>query len=165
MGIQNPTSPSVGDTGTAAWATEVSQDIQDISGSTMVQFLAYAPGGNVDSPTTGGQQVWFTVGAFLVPAWASKAVMITAINGFYTVGTTTNSSVLQWKLGTGTGSLNRRITSGDSLAERTNATHIDTISGLTSGSQSLTANVTWTSGSNWRLDVNSLVMSTLIFQR
>jgi hypothetical protein len=159
-----PTIPAVGDQATAAWADEVAGDVIDLAGSAN-QSLLYTPGGNTDTPTS-GTATWFTMGNITVPTWATKCIVTYSITGIITLATSINCTAI-FKVGSVSGSLgSKRICDNGTTSGRYSYTVTDLLTGLSTGSQSVTVSATWVAGTanSYRLDTTSHVTAVFRFQ-
>ena len=161
MGTMSPTQPAVGDLATAAWADEVAQDVVSLSGEASA-WLLHTPGGNEDTSSS-TTVTWFTMGNVTVPTWATKAIVILSYVGVSAIATGINcTSVL--KIGSVSGTSKRILD-----AATTNRFHwavVDQLTGLSTGSQSVTVSAAWTAGTAnvYRIDTTSHVSAQFIFK-
>jgi len=162
MGIMTPTQPAVGDLATAAWADEVAQDIVSLAGEAAPAPLLFTPGGNTDTPGA-GTATWVTLGNITVPTWATKCNVIYTCNGIYDTGTTSNVSAVI-KVGSAAGGLSKRIDAPGVANQRFHMPITDRVTGLSTGSQSVTISATFSSGSVVRADATSFFTAQFTFQ-
>lgn len=127
-------------------------------------YIVYVPGGNVDATVSAAWSDWLTLGDVTVPAWATNAIITVAINGFYDITAANNVYALRPKLGTPTGSAAPNVR-GVGTSARTGATVIDTVSGLSSGSQSLRLQAyKLGGGGQFRADGSVVVSAVVVFK-
>jgi hypothetical protein len=155
-----PTSPAVGDQSTAAWATDIALDVIDLA--TTNQVLLFTPGGNTDTPGA-GTATWVTLGNVTVPTWASTCNVVYTCNGIYDTGTTSVVSAVI-KIGSRSGAVSKRILTPDVANQRFHMPIVDRLTGLSTGSQSVTISATFTSGSVVRADTTSFFTALFTFQ-
>lgn len=119
--------------------------------------LVFSPAGNLDTPAA-GTATWMTLGNITVPAWATSADVVYAINGLYEITAAVNVSVVM-KIGTVAGAVSKRIlTPGYVAGTRTNLPIMDTFTGLTGGVKSVTLSAAWVAGTGKdRVDASSYV--------
>jgi hypothetical protein len=154
-----PTIPAVGDQATAAWADEVAGDITSLAGEASPAPLQFTPGSNTD--TVAGTNTWITLGNITVPTWATKCNVLYTFNGPYDTGTTGNVTAVL-KVGSA-GGLTKRILSPGVANQRFMVVIADHITGLTSGSQSVTIQTVQTTGT-YRADSTSFFTAQFTFQ-
>jgi hypothetical protein len=157
-----PTIPAVGDQATAAWADEVAGDIISLAGEASPAPLLFTPGGNTDTPGA-GTATWVTLGNITVPTWATKCNVIYTCNGIYDTGTTSNVSMVI-KVGAVAGGVSKRVTAPGVANQRFQVPIADRLTGLSTGSQSVTISATFTAGSVIRADTTSFFTALFTFQ-
>jgi hypothetical protein len=162
MGIMAPTQPAVGDQATAAWADEVAQDVISLAGGASPPPLLFTPGGNTDTPGA-GTATWVTLGNITVPTWATKCNVTYTMNGIFDTGTTSNVSAVL-KIGSVAGGVSKRIDAPGVANQRFHVPITDRLTGLSTGSQSVTISATFTAGSVIRADVTSFFTALFTFQ-
>ncbi len=160
MGIMVPTQPAVGDLATAAWADEVAQDVIDLAGTE--QVLLFTPGGALDTPAA-GTATWLTVGNVTVPTWATKCIASFTLSGVYCIGATASTTSVI-KIGTVAGAVSKIITHPGVANQRFQLPVFDKLTGVSTGSQSVTISATFSSGSVIRADGTSFFAGTFRFQ-
>jgi hypothetical protein len=157
-----PTIPAVGDQATAAWADEVAGDIISLAGEASPAPLLFTPGGNTDTPAA-GTATWVTLGNITVPTWATKCNVVYTCNGIYDTGTTSNVSTVL-KVGSVAGGVSKRIGAPGVANQRFHVPIADRLTGLSTGSQSVTISATFTAGSVVRADGVSFFTALFTFQ-
>jgi hypothetical protein len=157
-----PTIPAVGDQATAAWADEVAGDIISLAGEAAPAPLLFTPGGNTDTPGA-GTATWVTLGNITVPTWATKCNVVYTCNGIYDTGTTSSVSAVL-KIGSVAGGVSKRIGAPGVANQRFHVPIADRLTGLSTGSQSVTISATFTAGSVIRADATSFFTALFTFQ-
>ena len=155
-----PTSPAVGDQSTAAWATDIALDVIDLA--TTNQVLLFTPGGNTDTPGA-GTATWVTLGNITVPTWATKCNVVYTMNGVFDTGTTSSVTGVM-KIGSVAGAASKRISAPGVANQRFHQPIVDRLTGLSTGSQSVTISATFTAGSVIRADTTSFFTALFTFQ-
>jgi hypothetical protein len=156
-----PVSPSVGDQVAASYGAEVAADIVDLAGGAQA-VLNFTPGGTLSTPTA-GTATWVTLGNVTVPTWATQCIVTWSMYGVISSATEPNVTS-QLKVGTAAGAA-PRVLGHASATGRFSFTHNESITGLATGSKSITIFSTWTSGANvFSVDANSRVSARFMFQ-
>jgi hypothetical protein len=125
-----------------------------------VQDLLYTQsGGNID--TAAGTNTWLTLGNVTVPAWATNVSVDYTLNGIYDTGTTGSVTAVV-KVGTAAGGVSRRILGPGVANQRFHVPVRDRVTGLSSGSQSVTINTTQSAGT-YRFDTTAFATATFTF--
>jgi len=157
----SPAAVAVGTKTTASWGTDVRNSIIDIEGSANVT-LKFTPGGTLSTPTS-GTATWITLGNVTVPTWATQAVVTWSLYGVLSSATEPTVS-MQLKIGT-VGGDTPRIMGNATAVGRSHPTISETITGLSTGSQSVTIFCTYTAGANtFAVDANSRIMARFTFK-
>jgi hypothetical protein len=155
-----PTIPAVGDQATAAWADEVAGDIISLAGEASPAPLSFTPGSNTD--TAAGTNTWITLGNVTVPTWATKCNVVYTFNGIFDRGTTGNVTAVL-KVGSASAALTKRLPGPGVANQRFTVVITDRLTGLTSGSQSVTIQTVQTTGT-YRADGVSFFTALFTFQ-
>lgn len=136
--------------------------VDPASTGSAVQELNFTPGGNLDTPGA-GTATWMTLGNVTVPAWATRAVVNYAINGAMCPSGADPNVSYQFKIGA-VGGADRRLLGCAVTSQRFYQGRSDLLTGLSSGSQSVTIASTWTSGATvFRVDANSTITASFHF--
>jgi hypothetical protein len=129
------------------------------SDTNAVQDLLYTQGGTID--TAAGTTTWLTIGNVTVPAWATTVSVGYTLNGIYDTGTTGSVTAVV-KIGSAAGAVSRRILGPGVANQRFHVPIRDRVTGLASGSQSVTINTTQTAGT-YRFDATAFATATFTF--
>jgi hypothetical protein len=124
-----------------------------------VQDLLFAPGGNTD--TAAGTNTWLTLGNVTVPVWATQCSVGYTLNGIYDTGTAGNVTAVV-KIGSAAGGVSKRILGPGIASQRFYVPVRDRVTGLSTGSQSVTINTTQTTGT-YRADTQAFVTASFTF--
>lgn len=116
-------------------------------------FMTFTPAGNSDTPGA-GTATWVTLGNVTVPTWATQALVDYTCNGIYDTGTTSVASCVI-KIGSAAGQVSKRILTPGVANQRIHMPINDLVTGLSTGSQSVTLSSTFSSGSVVRADTTS----------
>jgi hypothetical protein len=151
------TVPAANSTATSAWADSVANFVNGFAVP-----LLFTPGGNTDTPGA-GTATWVTLGTITVPTWTTNAYVTYTCNGIYDTGSTSVvSSVI--KVGSVAGGVNKRILTPGVSLQRFHMSICDTLTGVSTGSQSVTLSATFSSGSVIRADTTSFFTALFLFQ-
>lgn len=150
------TAPAVGDTGTAAWADSVANWLNQLTAT-----LLFTPGGNTDTPGA-GTATWVTLGNITVPTWSTQCVVTYTCNGIYDTGTTSSVSCVI-KVGSAAGAVSKRILTPGVSLQRFHMPITDLVTGLSTGSQSVTLSATFSAGTVIRADTQTFFTAQFIF--
>lgn len=149
--------PAVGDTGTAAWADSVANF------ANAIQSLTFIPGGNLDTPAA-GTATWMTLGNVTVPTWANTAVVIWSLASYSTGSTAALSVTAGIKVGSAAGPTSSLPSAPGTANVGMSPVYVDTLTGLSSGTQSVTVSATFVSGTGtFRVDTNDRITALIIF--
>lgn len=148
-----PAAVATGDPATSTWANQVSTALGVLASAPMsMSLLKFTPGGNVDTTVTVTPTTWVTLGNVTVPAAATACIIGYSCGGIFDVGTTSNVTLTP-KIGSISGTAYRPLTAGG--GGRLYHVQFDQLTGLSTGSQSVTFLATWTSGTAIRCDTQT----------
>jgi len=153
------TVPAVGDLWTATLADAVINYVN--AANTVVNFV---PAGNTDTPASGTTPTtWITLGNLAVPSWATAAVVVMTVNGFYEVAAGSDNVTIKTGIGTALGPFAPRLIGAPS-ANRGSFTWADTITSPPTGSQSLIVQATRVTGTSvYRVDGSCSISAQVSF--
>lgn len=125
------------------------------------QILTFSPAGNTDQ-STATTATWITLGNVTIPTWATSMVVDYTILGCYDLGTNNNSTVAL-RVGTTDGTFKRATPPGVTNQRFTLARH-DSLTGFSTGSQSITIRTVHTSGTALRADTITTISAHFTFR-
>ena len=150
------TVPAVGDTGTAAWADSVANMLNGLATT-----LLFTPGGNTDTPGA-GTATWVTLGNVTVPTWSTSCMVNVTCDGIFDTTTTANATA-QLKIGSVGGAVNKRLMIPGVTSQRFGQSWNDLLTGLSTGSQSVTLSATFVASGPIRADTTAYFTVGFIF--
>jgi hypothetical protein len=125
------------------------------------QTLLFAPGANADTPGS-GTATWVTLGNVTVPLWATQCFVTYTMNGIFDTGTTASVTVVM-KIGSVSGSVTKRLLSPGVATQRFHQPITDVLTGLSTGSQSVTLSAGFGAGTVVRADATSFFTALFAF--
>lgn len=127
-----------------------------------IQTLLYSGGTATSFTTNGTPTTWVSFGNVTVPAWATKVIVDVHLHGVTTAGTSGNTAV-KVLLGSAGGAVNKRILDPAVANQRFQYSIVDSITGISTGSQALILQTTWTAGSAYVVDATTIATVKLTF--
>lgn len=152
--------PAVGDLWTALLADAVINYVN--SANTVVNFI---PAGNTDTPGSPSTTptTWVSLGNVAVPSWATAAVVVMSINGFFEVAA--GGDIVNIRIGIGgTLSPTQPRLVGPASASRSSFSWADSVASPPTGTQPLIVQATRASGTSvYRVDGSCLISAQVAF--
>jgi hypothetical protein len=140
--------------------THIRDNLLSISSEWFPAPMLFTPGSNTD--TAAGTNTWLTLGSITVPTWASSCNVAYCLNGIYDTGTTGNVTAVI-KVGSTAGGVTKRLLGPGVANQRFHHPIYDRLSGISTGSQSVTIQTVQTTGT-YRADGTSFVTAQFTFQ-
>lgn len=126
--------------------------------------LFFTPAGSLNTSTTTAA-TWMTCGNVTVPTWATGCIVQWTVSGYTQTVASGTVTFVQLKIGSAAGQSSRRIPSQAVTGGRYSMSFADQVTGLTSGTQSVTLLGTWSSGTSaFSVDGGSTFSATFLFQ-